>query len=431
MNEQSVTLYFYITELLEVITIFLFFGRLAGRKAKPVHYLTFAALAEGVLCLQGPALLKFLGIGMLLLSGGRFLYGLRWEKAALYAVTAVETIHLSYGLVNALSDMLLQMIFVHNPALVRFPAMVAGGPAALVLAYLCCCTVSKYFLPSGEEKREYEFAVLLPFLMIFLVSGYMDHAFYGGRAVTGKLDLRHMGISLMLFCVRLLGMASLFCVGRIYRSLTESLEIRRKVPLLEQAVHDQRQYVAEAQTRFESTIAFRHDLKNHLLVIKGLLDRGEGQAAERYLERVEEYGRELAFPCHTGYPVLDILIGRKLGEAERAGIKASCTLKLPAGVMDDVELSIIISNALDNAIHACGKLDGIKKGFVNISGHCRGDFLLIRVENTYDGKPLPPEGTGLGIIRRTAEKYHGSVNIEKTSDIFALSVLLIIGSFDC
>ncbi|HCT90831.1 MAG TPA: GHKL domain-containing protein, partial [Lachnospiraceae bacterium] len=34
-------------------------------------------------------------------------------------------------------------------------------------------------------------------------------------------------------------------------------------------------YIAEARERCEQTKAFRHDIKNHLAVLKGLLDSGK------------------------------------------------------------------------------------------------------------------------------------------------------------
>lgn len=422
MNEESVTLYYGIMDLLELMLMFGFYTKLAGRRIKPGYCLAFTSLAgAGVLCLQGPPLLKLMGIGALLLSGGRFLYGLPWKKAALYAVAALEAIYLCYGIVNSLTDMLLQMISRRNPEIAGSLAMLAGGPVALALTCLCCRALLRYLPPF----REYVLTVLALLLMIFMVSGYIDQDICRVTIHAGRLDLRHMGASLLLLSIRLLGVVSLFCVGRIYRRLADSLEANGKIPLLEQAVQDQRQYVAEMQARYENTVAFRHDLKNHVLVLKGLLDRGDGEAAEKYLEKVEECGRELSFPCHTGHPVLDILIGNKLGEAKRAGIKGYCTLRLPPGGVDDMDLGILVSNALDNAVHACERLAGEEKGFVNISGYRRGDFFLIRVENTYNGKPLPPEGTGLWNIRRTAAKYNGTVEIKQEGSIFTLSILLV------
>ena len=57
--------------------------------------------------------------------------------------------------------------------------------------------------------------------------------------------------------------------------------------MLEQENHHQKQYVSEAKSRYEKTQSFRHDIKNHLSVIHGLLEKGEIKKAEEYLENMD------------------------------------------------------------------------------------------------------------------------------------------------
>ena len=52
--------------------------------------------------------------------------------------------------------------------------------------------------------------------------------------------------------------------------------------------------MAEAQTRYEKTRAFRHDLQNHLFVLDGLLSAGRTEEARRYLEKLEAASAALA-----------------------------------------------------------------------------------------------------------------------------------------
>ena len=136
---------------------------------------------------------------------------------------------------------------------------------------------------------------------------------------------------------------------------------------------------------------------------------------------------ELSFPCSTNNPVADILIGNKLGIAKNMGIDASCSLRLPFPcLIRDIDIGIILSNALDNAVHACKHMSPDEERYIRVTGHQQGDFLLIEIENSFQGNKLPRKGTGLSNVRSVAEKYHGAMSIKTDRSTFTLSILLII-----
>ena len=133
----------------------------------------------------------------------------------------------------------------------------------------------------------------------------------------------------------------------------------------------------------------------------------------------------LSFPYQTGNPVVDILLGEKLGLAKEIAAEVSLVLPKPCGI-DDFDLCVLFANALDNAIAACHANDGAKA--IRISGKQQGDFYMLTFENTCSDEPLPPAGTGLSNIKAVAEKYHGALLTEKNGRQFYLSVLLNISA---
>lgn len=69
--------------------------------------------------------------------------------------------------------------------------------------------------------------------------------------------------------------------------------------------------------RYKQTKAFRHDIKNHLSVLNGLLNNGKTEEGKAYL--------------------------KKLGQARARGIMAEVSVVLPkAWVMDDFDLCVIL-----------------------------------------------------------------------------------------
>ena len=48
----------------------------------------------------------------------------------------------------------------------------------------------------------------------------------------------------------------------------ESFKLSRELSLLELEKHSLNQYVEEAKIRYEKTKSFRHDVKNHISIVK-------------------------------------------------------------------------------------------------------------------------------------------------------------------
>ena len=142
---------------------------------------------------------------------------------------------------------------------------------------------------------------------------------------------------------------------------------------------------------------------------------------------MENLTADLSFPVSTNHPVLDILLGNKLGIAKENQIEVRCSLEVPypCGI-SDIDFCIILGNALDNAISACSRIDKGKQKYIHMTGKVQGDFLLMEIENSYSGRRMIRSGTGLTNIRAAVGKYHGAVGIRTEGEKFMLSILVII-----
>ncbi len=230
-----------------------------------------------------------------------------------------------------------------------------------------------------------------------------------------------------IFNEYIMGSVQMLVGFRFFARLLQNFRLSTELSLLEQEEHLLNQYVEEAKAHYDKTKSFRHDIKNHIAVVKELLQHGETQQALNYIGDMEEMTGELSFPCSTNNPVADILLGNKLCIAKSMGITVSCPLVLPYPChIRDIDFCIILSNALDNAIYACRMLDSNAEKYIRVAGRIQGDFLLLEVENSFRGSRSFKKGTGLSDIKAVAEKYHGTMSIRTQAKVFNLSVLLII-----
>lgn len=416
----------YVMGIVQMLTGFYFFMRFIQKRVRLSVYFLFMVSGTIVIrCIPG-GILEFLAYTLLLVAVGIFIGHADWKAVLLYAALTVEIMQFSYGIVNSLSSILYPLAFPVFPKTAGFAFMILGNMASLLLAVFCCHMVWRYFSYLETLKKQYVFLILIPIWMIFFMGEYISSIIYGS-IVTDSGGMVADANHYQMFVIQVLGMASLFCIMFAYRKLLENVRLTMELSLLEQEEHSLNQYVEEAKARYEKTKSFRHDVRNHITVIKELLQRGQPEQALQYMEDMEGMAEELSFPCSTNNPVADILLGNKLGLAKSMGIEVRCLLSLPYPCpVRDIDFGIILSNALDNAISACKNMeDGLEK-YICVAGRIQGDFILLEIENSYQGNGKFKSGTGLSNIRAVAEKYHGAMSAKTQGTSFVLNVLLII-----
>lgn len=235
------------------------------------------------------------------------------------------------------------------------------------------------------------------------------------------------------------GEAALIYFWQRYRIL---LAERQKHFIEEQQVKAMKKRLEEAENFYGSIRKVRHEMKNHMANIKGLAEAGEYGEIEDYVRRMDETMQELEYRYVTGNAVTDVIINDKCRRAEKAGIRFDADFRY-GGEIPVFDMGIILNNLLDNAIEACEKLE-TGKGFVRLSLKRKKQFLILYVENSFDGavpiskgSPLPPttkqsilpgiiteHGIGLENVRDIAERYFGGVNIKVKGDVFHVTVML-------
>ena len=288
----------------------------------------------------------------------------------------------------------------------------------------CCYAIVLKFLPFIEDRQApYVGLLLFPGLFFFAVEQYILETSYSILPVS--LSVREIGKHSALLFLQVLGLGAMLCTLYTYQRLCRSLQTQTALQSLSQAAQTQKIYIAEAQMRYEQTKAFRHDIRNHLSVLRGLLNSGKLDESKVYLQKLETVSSSLSFLYQSGNPVVDILLGEKLEMAKANGIAADISLILPRPCgIDDFDLCVIFANALDNAINACQSVQGAKS--IQIRGERQGDYYMLAFDNTCADGPMSPMGTGLSNIKSVAEKYHGAMMTEKEEGQYSLSVLLNI-----
>lgn len=281
------------------------------------------------------------------------------------------------------------------------------------------------------ELNKNSLIIFLPILFILL----FYHLSWNGLTTTNitgnKIEIISDISFLQEMQVMILSIVAIGCIMLsliVWQKIIEFFHKEKVTAIWEQLVYAQKNYVEEAKLHLSQTKALRHDFKNHLVIINSLLEKNNIFSAKQYLSKLSEVTDNLSFICETGNMVIDALLCNKLSIAKQSAIQIECEVIIPKNNgIDDFDLSIIFSNALDNAISACQLVEKEKR-YLKIHTLLQGNFFMIKIINSINTKKKKVKGSGLGIpnIQAASQKYQGVVSIEKQADFFQLNVLLII-----
>lgn len=176
----------------------------------------------------------------------------------------------------------------------------------------------------------------------------------------------------------------------------------------------------------------RHDLRNHITVVRGLLERGETRQALGYLDQLTDSASLSGGTRLCENETANVVLTAKAEEMERRGLTGSFQVALPKELpVADMDLCALLGNSLDNAMEAAEK--GWDK---RVTVRCRADkgLLMLRVDNALAGDEKPglattkPEkaahGFGLPSMREIAKRYGGSLETRTADGRFELVVCL-------
>lgn len=228
-------------------------------------------------------------------------------------------------------------------------------------------------------------------------------------------------------------------VFTIYWKLSEDMELRRINAVYEQQITMYSKYLEDNENSILEFQRLRHDLKNHMIYVLELSEKGERKELEKELTRLtEKEPFERRILSKTNNMAIDSIINYKYTIAMKYGIDFSIDLKIPQELpFKSTDLCIILGNALDNSLEATIMLKADKR-YIKVFMRMDMQNLIMIVRNSFDGKIKQNaegkiqtrkddsfnHGFGLGAIQSAANRYHGCVITTNHVNEFCLKVVL-------
>ena len=239
--------------------------------------------------------------------------------------------------------------------------------------------------------------------------------------------------------------AALFYAGILitivsYQKMIGLQEEKEKYFVEQQQVHAIQERMEEVEQFYHGIRQMKHEMKNHMTNIKGLVRNGSYGDIEQYIDHMDESMNVFEITIKTGNTVTDVIVNDKQKAAEKQGIQFQSEFSYPkSDGYNAYDMGVIINNLLQNALEACEKMAEGKR-YIYLSGRQKKKFYVINVKNSFEGevtfdtktnlplstkgKDIALHGIGLSNVKREADKYMGDVDIRARKNEFSVAVLL-------
>lgn len=173
----------------------------------------------------------------------------------------------------------------------------------------------------------------------------------------------------------------------------------------------------------EETIKFRHDWKNHMLLIQEMMKQGQYDKAEHYFHELTAATDQSVCKVATGNELLDMVLSSKASNMEEYDIELSLKGDFSwFSNLKQVDCCILFSNLIDNAIEANQKIEANR--YIILRARQTEGALYCEMKNPMVGHLLKEEerivttktdkekhGIGLQNVCDIIDDYHGQYHI--------------------
>ena len=209
---------------------------------------------------------------------------------------------------------------------------------------------------------------------------------------------------------------------------------REEYNLLKANISSQEKLAVEIRERYSEVKTLKHDMKHYLMTAAELISDGKPSEAKAYIETiVDKKINSSNVGVNTGSAVIDAVINNKIALCNSKGIKMKCAIDTQFENINDINISILLSNLLDNAIIGCDLSEPYieliisrKKSltFITVKNSIAASVLADNPDLKTDKSNKSEHGYGIRSIKDIAKKYDGSVEFMEEGGNFIAEIWL-------
>ena len=239
--------------------------------------------------------------------------------------------------------------------------------------------------------------------------------------------------------LRLISVLDMMLMGILILSIMSYTENKKildsKYRILNESMKKLTDYYIQLGDKETEIRKFRHDKKNHLLILNSMVAEGKNDEAIEYMDNIGVLMAKTKAKFDSGNYIADAILDSKYNIASSRGINIEFEGFIGSEIVENVDMVILLANILDNAIEACEKVEQEK--VISINSVLNKNIWILTVENPVNGtvninndriettkKDKEIHGYGLINIESVAKKYGGMIKLENTDGKFLIKVVI-------
>ena len=179
----------------------------------------------------------------------------------------------------------------------------------------------------------------------------------------------------------------------------------------------------------QQAIRYRHDLRHHVSFLKSCLESGNTSKAIDYLSQVQDDIESITPLQICTNETANLIFSSFMEKTKQKNISFHVNAQIPSALhVSDTDLCSILSNCLENAMHACQDIFDPQQRRISCRVYIKNEKLCLDIRNTYAKKPvfvngiptshLAGHGFGIKSIISIVEKYGGVFQFSVNEDTF-------------
>lgn len=283
----------------------------------------------------------------------------------------------------------------------------------------------KIFLGRNHLKK---YSMLTFWGIMLAISGLIIDSYY----INGNIYI-NMSLALLILLsayLMIVILAYAFHNSDVYNDLAVSSSMLAQA---KNQITMQKEYYDNLSEQMNEIRGIKHDIRHFISVTKSLSDEGRYDKLKLFLNEYAEKIETDQLPVFCENIIANSILGYYCLKARKDGILFHCACSIKKKLsMSDTDLCVVLGNALENAIEACGNLDNSKMRFISMEARTMNGQMLMKIENSYNGclkvkddsyistKNGEFHGIGMKNIKNVMENCGGLVKTEHNGKVFTL-----------
>ncbi len=338
-------------------------------------------------------------------------YKLKWYNTIFVALFAVVLSIVSEVLVGITMMTIFSMSFDNTvTSAAYFIGLILSRFMAYIATYII--KISKHKMFHKDFRKKWLLIFILPVATILVCTILFNYI------RTGQTQQNELIVFVILALLISSNVFIFYFIDDIYEAITN----KEKLNLAQNLIKQQEKQYAELYSNSQEVRKLRHNHKNFLIGVLNEIEKGNFDNIKNTLNsELNILSTVPVSAAQTGNATFDSLLNYKVAQAHQYGIKFEFEFQKMSKVnFSDIELAVLIGNAIDNAIEATAKVENINDRVIEFIAKVNNSQLVINIINptdkevdifnlSTDKKDALNHGFGVLTMLQVAQKYDGDV----------------------